>query len=58
MSDLMNKQERIAYELSWCEAELTNISNGMNSNYTQEYINGAISTLRFIIGLESEKVYL
>ena len=58
MNDLMTRQERIAYELSWCEAELNNLNNGISSNYTEEYIKGAIATLRFVIGLDNEKVYL
>jgi len=57
MEDLMTKQERIAYELSWCEAELTIIKEGLFSNYTEDYIKGAIETLYFILRLENERAY-
>lgn len=57
MEDLMTKQERIAHELSWCKAELTLIKEGLSSNYTEDYIKGAIDTLYLILKLENERAY-
>jgi hypothetical protein len=57
LPDLMNRQERINFEMAWCKSELQNLRDGLNSEHTEDYLLGAIASLNFVLELENERVY-